>query len=51
MTHTESPAPAASDVQVVDLRWSNGVELTLPVANSVEYFAFLAGLPEYDSSR
>lgn len=53
MTRTETPAPTATfDVPVaVDLRWANGVELTLPAANSVEYFAFLAGLQDYESSR
>lgn len=53
MTRTETPAPTASfDVPVArDLRWSNGIELTLPVANSVEYVAFLAGLEDYDFAR
>lgn len=53
MTRTETPAPTASfDVPAArDLRWTNGVELTLPVANSAEYVAFLAGLEDYDFSR
>lgn len=50
MTRTETDAPAATTV-VVDLRWGNGVELTLPAANSAEYFAFLAGLEDYDFSQ
>lgn len=56
MTRTETPAPTAPtasfDVPVErDLRWSNGVELTLPAAGSSEYVALLAGLEDYDFSR